>query len=350
MYSLIVIKKPARPDMASNGASRNQMRPGERSDGLGFVNRIPGRATPAGARGSARVSELGMGAGFGGSASSNVDALSSTSTNGRQGPPAPRGAPRPSRGGRGGGLGGSGGPGGPAGGPRQAPPRGYPPQGYAPQGYAPQGPQGYLDGPGPMMTPDAAAFYPPPPSSVSGSHGGQPPLPPSLKSPIAVTFQDEVEKKKRDADLAKVVSEIGTLKQRVEHIEQTTVAPSASSDDGGIAELRATVAALQQETRQFFGLVSGGVGEMVLLFGDLPGGASEGRPPAKAKASKGKWLKLSYPRQRVQYIGEDRVERTEYWYRVHIIDSASGELKLLWVSEKAADGGAAFERFATYPM
>jgi hypothetical protein len=112
--------------------------------------------------------------------------------------------------------------------------------------------------------------------------------------------------------------------------------------------LAKTVAKLQQKVlemastmdcaRQFYGCVSGGSKGLLLLYNAIPQNKEERAKSAVAKAQKGAWLKLSYPRK---IVTDNHVAYT--WYRVHILQD--DEIKLFWVCNKNDDGESNFSSF-----
>lgn len=354
---------------------RNQMRPGERSDNLGFTNRLPGGTVRPGSRGSARTSELGMGAGFSGQSTQGDALQQSMAAEQKQanmgmgayggnggGASSMRGAP----GGRGrgratnprGGFGGPGfGRGNPAGGPGGLPSGagyavgGYPPP-QPPSGGAFRAPQQPYDDGGEYDEPSVLDVYPqyPPPSSTQGSVKRPPQVQfegvsaSSSPAPSSTSFAAARSQSDDGAFSAKIRSELVATLQRLTRVE-TALAAAVST---GKSES-------DNDLKQFFGIVSGGAAGAVLLFPDLPT-AQTGPPDAAqacAKASRSKWLKLSYPRVRRDFTGDlsvDGTSKTAWWYNVHAVDPITGDYKVLWVCDRADDGSPAFERFAMYPQ
>lgn len=359
------------PSTVMSQQPRNQMRPGERSDNLGFTHRLPGGTVRPGSRGSARTSELGMGAGFSGqSTQPHGDAL-------QQSMAAEKGFAAGAdmgmnaygngsmRGGGGGGAGPGPGPGGPrgrgrggfnGGGPGGPPGRGGGPgfgspgfgqgrggggqqssaangvnlpsggNGYPPQSQSQSHQGGYFDDGTADQGLDAYPPYPPPPPSSVSVHKQPPPPPPTAADGANAAM------------LTKIRSELASAVQRVTRVEAAL--PSASGQQ-------------QEPLKQFFGIVSGGASGAVLLFPELPATQGPDAAQACAKASRSKWLKLSYPRVRRDFTGDLSVEgasKTAWWYNVHAVDPHTGDYKQLWVCDRSDDGSPAFERFAMYPQ
>ena len=396
------------------------MRPGERSDNLGFTHRLPGGTVRPGSRGSARVSELGMGAGFGGqTAQPHVDALSASTEKPTPAAGADMGtmmAGARGRGGRGGGGSGSGrggrgngdgsgggfgrgrggggnngnsgnrgrggggaGAGGYGGGRGSG--DGYGGGRGSGDGYGVG--DGYSDGSsgqGVSAGTPAGGGYPPVPSGpvrrqqyttldsssdyvdddADLSAYPQHPPPSSIQNPSGRTLQfdpvpsiipysqnqgqapDGLEVSKLRAELAATMRRLVTLETASASASASTSAPTSNKDS-------------EEVTRQFYGIVAGGTANAVLLFAELPSGDGSGKQVTPcAKASRSKWLKLSYPRMRRNAItvtnDVDGASKPTWWYRVHVVDATSGEYKLLWACDRADDGTPAFERFAMYPQ
>ena len=318
----------------------------------------------AGSRGSARTSELGMGAGFGGqTAQPHVDALQqslradkgfaagadmgmgSYSNGGGSGgssvPPSRGRGGGGNGGGRGGGNrgGGSGGPGGPAGRGRG----GYPqPPSFRPplqqQNEDKDEDDSEIAGSASVL--DSYPKFPPPSTS-------------STSSPSS--FQTQTQ--------AQAQPQMQTQNARTVQFETSIPASvmSRTMPEGlEIGKLRAELTAVtkrlnaidEDATWQFYGIVAGGAANAVLLFPELPSDAKT--VPPCAKASRSKWLKLSYPRVRREIasttLSADGSSTSTWWYRVHVVDAPSGDYRLLWVCDRADDGTPAFERFAMYPQ
>ena len=364
------------------------MRPGERSDNLGFVHRLPGGTVRAGSRGSARVSELGMGSGFGGhSGETNTDALQQSvlgdrgvnaqpradmgmgGGGGGEGYGSGRGGGPPSRGG-GGSRNGRGGRGGGSG------------RGGQQQGQARSRGAGQMQGPGMGMGTGMGMGQSQSQSQSQNQGQGQPgyPLPPqapaayqmqqpssvhyaeldtyddaddtsgyvTMAPPPSMTAMPAAPQRPSDDSVGKLKAELAGTGRRLAGLE-ATVAQQAKS----ILAASATAApggSNAEEFKQFFGLVAGGAANAVLLFPDIAEVAGGKAVAPCAKASRAKWVKLSYPRVRREGSEAEGSSRPSWWYRVHIVDGTTGEYKLLWVCDRADDGTAAFERFVTYPQ
>jgi hypothetical protein len=123
----------------------------------------------------------------------------------------------------------------------------------------------------------------------------------------------------------------------------------------GIARLEARIKALEAQAQapkaqeeegvHLFGLV--GCPEVILLR-ELP---TDGAPKIRgARATADKWLKLCYPRTRVETISAATGERfVEHYFRAQVVDPRTGEIRYFYVSDRAADGAPAFQRFCEFP-
>lgn len=310
----------------------------------------------AGSRGSARTSELGMGAGFGGqSAQPHVDALqqslradkgfaagadmgmgSYSNGGGSGGSSVPPSRGRGGGGGRGGGNRG-GGPGGPPGRGRG----GYPqPPSFRPplqqQNEDKNEDDGEIAGSASVL--DSYPKFPPPSTS-------------STSSPSSFQTQTQAQTQAQAQNARTVQFETSI---------PASVMSRTMPEGLEIGKLRADVTAVtkrlnaldEDATWQFYGIVAGGAANAVLLFPELPSDTKT--VPPCAKASRSKWLKLSYPRVRREItsttLSVDGSSTSTWWYRVHVVDATSGDYRLLWVCDRADDGTPAFERFAMYPQ
>ena len=311
----------------------------------------------AGSRGSARTSELGMGAGFGGqTAQPHVDALqqslradkgfaagadmgmgSYSNGGGSGGSSVP---PNRGRGGgrgvgnRGGGQSGPGGPGGPAGRGRGGYPQ--PPSFRPPLQQQQQQNEDKDEDDSEASVLDSYPKFPPPSTS-------------STSSPSSFQTQTQAQMQTQNARTVQF---------------ETTIPASVMSrtmpEGLEIGKLRADLTAVtkrlnaldEDATWQFYGIVAGGAANAVLLFPELPSDTKT--VPPCAKASRSKWLKLSYPRVRREItsttLSVDGSSTSTWWYRVHVVDATSGDYRLLWVCDRADDGTPGFERFAMYPQ
>lgn len=134
----------------------------------------------------------------------------------------------------------------------------------------------------------------------------------------------------------------------------SSASPSPPSSDL-LSELQALRAQVQQLTddlndssKQFYGLVAGGGDNVVLLYDVIPDNIAVARP--QCKSSRGKWLKLSYPRRLVQRTTIDQKVVNSIWLRAYAIKESTGEMMQYWVNSSCPDGSEAFEKFMVYPV
>ncbi len=388
------------------------------NDDFGYMNHKGGRGRP-GSSGSARTSDLGLGNGFGGFATSTTDAYSkpshqsggggrstafATPGGGLRDNPArrpgmssmgsnsltPGGQWAPPTSAAGGGAGkyppsyddGGGG-----GGPRhrnpQGPPRGgnqgfprqqqqqphynnnyeqqgsysvsgvpmtprrdartQPPHMMARPGMTPQPQRRQRPGPPPdysldeeddasSQQPDYATPYAPgpPPPPATPARRTQPPGAPALRHPYQQPQQQY------DVTAAAAAAPPPAL---------------SSASDSEVLALRAQVQQLAEDlsasSMQFYGLVAGGSHENVFLYDVIPDNDAVTKP--QCRSSRGKWLKLSYPRRLIQRTTIDQKLASTTWVRAYAIREETGEMMQYWVNMTAQDGSPAFYKFMVYP-
>ena len=108
-----------------------------------------------------------------------------------------------------------------------------------------------------------------------------------------------------------------------------------------LSALTERVEAVREEAKMFYGCVDGGADGYILLYDAVPKPGEQLDP--KARARKGKWLRVSYPRTDVA-MGA----RTDRWLRVHVVDSDTAEYKVYHTQEKTAAGSPSFARYDMY--
>ncbi len=112
-----------------------------------------------------------------------------------------------------------------------------------------------------------------------------------------------------------------------------------------VKDLTIALEAAREEAKMFYGCVDGGEEGFILLYDALPRAGEKLEP--KARARKGKWLRLSYPRATVA-VSTPTGTRLDRWLRVHVVDSDSGEYKVYHAPEKTAAGSTSFARYDMY--
>lgn len=86
----------------------------------------------------------------------------------------------------------------------------------------------------------------------------------------------------------------------------------------------------------------------VPVFPDKP---AEGvaLPAAQQCASKGRWLQLATPFERVRYL-EGGAAKEAVWAQVLFVDPHTAATRTLWVPTTSADGSRCFRRFSTFAI
>ena len=190
-------------------------------------------------------------------------------------------------------------------------------------------------GPGPGPAYSEGPYYAPPPIPRNGQYQQQPQYPP----PPSPHQQYPV-----DTTEASAYFEPGF----------GATPPSAQPDtrqlQDKVRELEASVQELtkqQEYSKTFYGLVEGGTDEYVKLYSNAPTSAQPQQTVKPVgRASKGRWLRLSYPRIVLEIPSEHGGTRTDIWLCVHAIDGETGEVKRLWVQ----NAPQSFSSFSMFPV